>query len=135
MTEMRSSARRYLAVGATGIAALVGGCTIEGTGDSVAVLTIVSGSQQTVKVGQTSAQPLVVKALDVNGLGMSDVEVTWDLEANAGTVSASSTFTDETGQASVTYTAPATPGNVQINATADNLTVTFNLVIAPLSGS
>ncbi len=128
-------ARRYRAFGTIGIAAFIGSCSLDTTPEGLSVLAIISGSQQTVKVGAMSAQPLVVKAFDVNGLGMSDVEVRWTIAANAGTISASKTVTDDSGQSSVTYTAPSTPGDVQIRATADNLSVTFNLTVEPLSGT
>lgn len=134
---MRSFAmkKRYWAIGAIGIAAFVGSCSLDTTPEGLSVLAIISGSQQTVQVGAMSAQPLVVKAFDVNGLGMSDVEVRWSVGSNSGTISASKTVTDDSGQTSVTYTAPSTPGNIQVRATADELTVTFNLIVVPLSGS
>ena len=126
--------KRSRAAAAVGIAAFISSCSLDTTPEGLSVLAIISGSQQTVTAGAMSAQPLVVKAFDVNGLGMTDVEVRWTV-ANGGTVSASKTVTDDSGQTSVTYTAPSTPGNVQVRATADELTVTFNLIVVPVSGS
>lgn len=124
---------RLRAIGAAGIAALVAACTLD-TSAGVWVISIVSGSPQTVKVGAV-AQPLTVRVFDVDGLGLSDVDVDWVVVANAGSVSPARTVTDDTGQTSATYTAPSTPGNVQIQATAEGLTVTFNLVVEALSGT
>ena len=121
--------KRFRAVKAIAIAAIIGGCSLDTTPEGLAVLAIISGSQQTVKAGAMSAQPLVVRAFDVNGLSMKDIEVRWTVATNSGTVSASRTLTDDTGTTSVNYTAPSTPGNVQIRATAEELTVTFNLVV------
>lgn len=126
-----SGHKTFWTVKAIAIAAIIGGCSLDTTPEGLAALAIISGSQQTVKVGAMSAQPLVVRAFDVNGLSISDIEVRWTVAANGGTVSASRTLTDDTGTTSVNYTAPSTPGNVQVRATADELTVTFNLIIEP----
>ena len=60
---------------------------------------------------------------------MEGVTVDWDVPGNGGALSATTTVTDDTGTASVTYTPPSAPGTVQIRATAEGLTVTFNLTI------
>lgn len=125
----------YQFVGAIAIAALAGGCNLDtGTQEGLAVLAIISGSRQNLEVG-ARAQPLVLKAFDFNRAGMRDVQVDWTIAANAGTISASGTVTDDGGETSVNYTAPSTAGDVQILARAEGLTVTFNLLVAPLSGS
>ena len=127
--------KRYRAVGAMAFGAVVGGCSLDTTPEGLSVLAIISGSQQTVKVGAQAAQPLVVRAFDVNGLGMPGLNVDWDIATNAGTVSSSRTVTDDTGTTQVNYTAPSTAGNAQIRATTGGLTVTFNLIVEPLSGT
>jgi hypothetical protein len=88
-----------------------------------------------VQVGANSAAPLVVRAYDENASGIPDVDIDWSVLNNGGSVSAGATTTDDTGTAQVSYTAPSTPGNVQVTATTEGLTVTFNLTIVAASGN
>jgi hypothetical protein len=111
------------------------GClTISTADEGVAVLTVVSGNEQNVQVGTTAASPLVIRAFD-NGAGpMGDVEVKWTTSpSSGGTVSESSTTTDETGFTQINFKAGTTPGQVFVRATADGLTISFtiNVVAAP----
>jgi hypothetical protein len=73
-----------------------------------------SGDQQAVADGGVSA-PLVVKAVDQYGNGVPNVLVTW-IDQAGGTLSATSTTTDENGLAQVTLTADANPESYTIVA-------------------
>ncbi|HEX6574426.1 MAG TPA: hypothetical protein VF042_05595 [Gemmatimonadaceae bacterium] len=119
--------------GAAAIIVLGGGCLdVNDDPGKVAVLAVVSGSQQNVEVGKAAAQPLVVRAYNNSALGLEGKEIEWT--ASAGTISASRTTTDDTGASQVTYTAPNLSGTAQVRATSDGITVTFTLTIVAASG-
>jgi len=124
------SLKGFRLIAAVALATLGAGCSLDTVPKGLAVLAIVSGTQQNIQVGKAGA-PLVVKAFDVNGLGMEGVKVDWTIPANSGTISSTRTTTDDTGQTSVDYTAPSNAGQVQVRATAENISVTFNLIISP----
>ena len=65
-------------------------------------LTVVSGQAQSGIYGQALAQPLVVSVTDASGAPVANAAVLWS--ATNGTLGASSTLTDATGQASNTWT-------------------------------
>ncbi len=100
-------------------------------------LTKISGDNQSVAAGATLPNPLVVKVKDQYGAAMSGVTVAWEVPTADGSVAATTTKTDGAGNASgrwtlgthigahslqasvvgisstVTFTATATPGQVQ----------------------
>jgi adhesin/invasin len=78
--------------------------TITATGVAAAAsgLTSVSGNNQTILIGATSA-PLVVHVADANGNPVANATVTWTVSAG-GALSASSTTTDANGNTQVTVT-------------------------------
>jgi hypothetical protein len=128
--------KRYGVLGAIAVAFSGGGCfSLDTAQEGLALLAIISGTQQTIQVGSTNAAPLVVRAYDANAIALQDIKVDWTVPPNSGTVSATRTLTDDTGTSSVTYTPPSSPGTVQVRATAEGISVTFNLIIAPASGT
>ena len=131
-----SSLKRYLVLGAIGLLSLAGGCvSLDTSVEGLAVLAIISGNQQTVQVGAVAPAALVVRAYNQNAIALPDIDVDWTINTNGGSLSAASTVTDDTGTSSVNFTAPSTPGNVQVRATAEGLSVTFNLTVIAASGS
>ncbi len=97
------------------------------------LVNIVSGNNQSVNPGQTSA-PLVAKVTDSTGaVPIGNTTVTWTVSpAGAATLSRSSTTTDSTGQAQTTVTfSPSAVGQVSVKAalTGSNssISTTFTL--------
>ncbi|HEY5021430.1 MAG TPA: Ig-like domain-containing protein [Gemmatimonadaceae bacterium] len=68
------------------------------------VVTKVSGDGQQVLLGQTAPAPLVVSVTDANGGPLAGVQVNWRIVSGGGTLSSSSSTTDQSGNASVTWT-------------------------------
>jgi hypothetical protein len=79
-----------------------------------------SGGVQTI-APSAQAAPLVVTVRDQEKDPIGGITVLWNIESGAGTLSATSTTTDDNGNASVTYTAGATVGITKINATVPAL--------------
>ena len=89
-------------------------------------LVMVSGNAQSGKAGSTLGQPFVVKVSDGSGAAMSGVDVAWAVVTGEGSLSASSTKTDASGQARVSYTLGSTAGTNQVKAMVGSLpAVTF----------
>lgn len=129
---MNSNHFRRFAPRALAIAALVlvGGClSIEQSADELAVLLIVSGNNQNVPIGSTTAAPLVVRALDNSAAPLPGATVTWTVAQGSGSVSAATTITDDSGQASVTFAPGTTTGTTTVKASSEGLTVTFTLEV------
>ncbi|HEY9229536.1 MAG TPA: Ig-like domain-containing protein [Gemmatimonadaceae bacterium] len=101
--------------------------TITATGIPAAFanLTLVSGDNQSIPVNTTS-QPMVVKAVDANGNGISGATVTWTTTNVGGTLSATTTTTDASGNASVTLTAGPNAGPYSVTATSGTSSIVFN---------
>jgi hypothetical protein len=68
------------------------------------VVAKVSGDAQQVLVGQAEPAPLVVSITAVNGDPIAGTQVNWGIVSGGGTLSASSSTTDQSGNASVTWT-------------------------------
>jgi hypothetical protein len=104
------------------------GCLSVGEGpDGIAVLVIISGNTQTLAPGSTNAAPLVVRALDASAAPLPGATVTWTVSQGSGTVSAATTITDDSGEASVNFTPGNATGANQIKASSSGLTVTFQI--------
>ncbi|MES2179970.1 MAG: Ig-like domain-containing protein [Gemmatimonadota bacterium] len=82
-------------------------------------ITVVGGSGQRDTVGKPLALPLVVRVTDDFGNSLQGIPVSWTRNGGSGAVSAASSVTDATGQASVTYTLGSTAGNESIVAALD----------------
>lgn len=107
---------------AAGVVAL-GACSKSSTGPLVpSLFTIVSGDSATATVSSALSAPLVVQVSDQNGNPLSGVPVSWSVISGSGTLSADSTTTDATGQASVTWTLGALVGAQSVEADIANFT-------------
>lgn len=128
-----ASLRRSISLGLSAVAlTLATGClSIEQGNGGLAILTIISGNGQTLTAGSTaSSQPLVVHGIDNGAVPLEGVTVIWSIAQGGGTISANTTSTDASGNASVTYKPGATAGTAQIKATAEGLSVTFTHTIS-----
>jgi len=110
-----------------------GGVAVTGTGTIInddrtppAALVIVSGNNQQGRLGQTLAQPLVVRLVDQNGTPFPGVAVQWRVTKGDATLNPTSGTTDAQGLASTTVTLNSV-GAVEVTVTADRFTVKFTL--------
>jgi hypothetical protein len=95
-------------------------------------LEIISGNDQDLVIGQTSAVQLIVRAVSQDATGAAGVTVNWTIAMGGGSLSAPSSVTDGAGAAAVNYTPGNTAETVFIRARAEDLSVTFTLnVITP----
>jgi adhesin/invasin len=114
--------------GADSLQALVGGAVWVDVGataqpGAVASLQKVSGDQQNVPDGSTSA-PIVVEALDQYGNVVPNATITW-MDENGGALSTTSTTTDSSGKATVTLATDQAPETYTIVAEDGSVQVTF----------
>ena len=89
-------------------------------------LGIVSGNNQSANNGTQLPASLVVSVEDQYGNGVPNVTVTFSDQGAGGSFSTTTPVTNSSGQASVTYTLPSQPGNIQISATVNSLLVDFS---------
>ena len=95
-------------------------------------VTAVSGNDQTLAPGTQITSPLIVSVLDQDGAEMPGVTVTWAIANGEGTLSVTTTTTDDTGMATNTsFSSGADAGSTVITATAGSLTpIQFTVVVA-----
>jgi hypothetical protein len=82
-----------------------------------------AGDQQTTAVGQAVPQPLAVRVLDANNVGISGATVTFTASTSDGTTGTPSATTGADGIASTTFTVLAS-GAVQVTAAVATTTLT-----------
>jgi hypothetical protein len=102
------------------VAAAAGGCSQPTRVRRPAGLMYVSGNGQSGVVGQALPNPLVVKAVDLDGAGIPGEGVTWKITGGGGRVNGDTgwalTTTDQAGQAMVTLTLGPTAGINTVSA-------------------
>jgi len=95
-----------------------------------ASISIVSGDNQTVKVGQNFPQPLVIVVRDAAGQPVSGALVDWATQVGDGRM-----VTDANGQSSATYYLtsnwPIGPGTITVSVTGFSFSVTFKYNAVP----
>ena len=99
-------------------------------------LVVASGNAQTGVAGEALASPVVVRAVDRFGRGVSGVAVHLFAEPSAGVPTAASATTDASGQLGLTWVLGETAGPKSITAEATavpNLTITATAVAGPPS--
>lgn len=110
------------------VASLAGGATVTITATGVAgpaaTLTIVSGNNQSITAGNTS-DALVVQAADQYGNLINGQSIAWT--TNDGTLGASPTTTDATGQSSTTLSTGATAEVYVVTASAGSASAQFTI--------
>lgn len=123
-------------VAVAGILTLAGCRTIPDLSERVGLFQVVDGNTQTIPTGTTAPIPLTVRTFDEPRNPLPGIQVHWVISTGGGTLSSSTSTTDNTGTASVTYTAPAQPGPVTVQATVPpELTVHFTLTVVAATGS
>ena len=111
----------------------VGGCTLN-TDVNVGpagMIKVPDGDGQTAPTNTPLPIPLSVIVVNQFGERLHDVVVNWTIASGGGTLSATSSVSDELGVATVNYTTGATAGQVIIGARASNgiLFVTFSVTV------
>lgn len=96
--------------------AILAGCGESSTEPDTRTLTLqrVSGDAQTATVGTQLAQPLVVRAVDPDGIPVSGREIQFSVVSGGGSVSPSEATTNADGQVSVSWTLGTAAGASQI---------------------
>ena len=93
-------------------------------------VTAVSGNDQFAVVGSPAANPLVVLVSDQNGSPLPNTPVSWKVTSGGGSVTDTSSTSDASGHATVSYTAGARPGAATVVATVAQLwTASFTVYI------
>lgn len=82
------------------------------------VLTIVSGDAQSGLTGSAAAAPLVVLLVDGGGNPVAGQAIVWSVTSGTANLTGSSSTTDATGHASMTFSYGTTPGPITVNASA-----------------
>lgn len=103
-----------------GLLALVG-CSLATDPSRPQILAITGGDMQSAIVGTPLPAPLTVVVIDQNDIAVPTITVTWAITSGGGTLSATTTQTDDNGVASVTYTAGPTAGSAAITATVSGI--------------
>jgi len=108
----------------------VSGCTLNTDVSGPAAIIKVTGDLQSAPTNTTLPTPLAVIVTTQFGERLQNVTVTWTIASGGGTLSATSTQTDDTGVASVTYTTGTTAGPVVIQARVQGLPpLAFNITV------
>ena len=89
-------------------------------------LSKVSGDNQSGVSGTVLANPFVVEVRDENLSVLEGISVTFTVTAGDGTLSVTSTTTDENGRAESTLMLGPKPGANTVEANAEGITVSFN---------
>jgi len=93
-------------------------------------ITAVSGNDQSAAVGTAVSNPLVVLVVNATGAPFSGATVTWTVTGGGGSVSDSTSVSDATGHATMTYTAGSSPAVATVVATVAQVwTTTFTVYV------
>lgn len=126
MTQSRLRyARAFATIGAVAITAAAAACGDKNDSNTAPLVgttaTINTGSDaQTGVAGQALAQPISVHVVDQNGAAFVGGTVTWTVMSGGGSVSAPTSTTSATGDATVTWTLGNTAGPDSLKADLGN---------------
>ncbi|MEP7383747.1 MAG: Ig-like domain-containing protein [Gemmatimonadota bacterium] len=99
-------------------AAVLLACNDPASSTSAGSIRRVTGDSQTVVAGAALAAPMVVQVLAQSGDPLAGAVVSWTLAtASTGTLAASTSTTDASGQTSMDFTAGTIAGSVDVGAT------------------
>ncbi len=109
--------------------------TVSGTGTIVndderpaATIAIVSGNNQSARLGQKLAQPLVVRVTNSIGDPVRGISVQWSVTTGSATLDATSSTTDAKGEASTNLTVNSV-GPIIVRASAAGIVAPVNFTI------
>jgi len=133
--NLRPPHRAWKSLGLLAVAFAVGACNSTSGPDVPQGISAVSGNDQYAAVGSAASNPLVVLVVDPSGTPFSGATVSWTVTGGGGSVSDSTSTSDASGHAAMTYTAGATPGVATVVATVAQVwTTSFTVYVeAPSS--
>ncbi len=99
------------------------------TPDTASGVSVVSGNNQTAAQSTLLPKALVAKVTDQYGNLISGASVSFSDGGAGGSFSANPATTGKTGTASVSYTTPANPGSVTVNATLSGVSTPANFTV------
>ena len=127
--------RAFTILMALPLLAATGCLSISDPGEGLAVFTVTGGNNQVVVINTAATDPLSVRAIDETTGGLPGVQVQWSIVSGTGTLSSTSTVTDDGGVSSISFTAGSETGPVLVRAQAEDLRVTFTVeVVSQLPG-
>jgi len=95
----------------------------------------ISGNEQSARVGEELAEPLVVRLVDGEGNGVGGRAVTWVVGAGGGSVPSTTTTTGGDGEAQTRWTLGPTPGTNTLSAVVSGVGVVVFTATATDGGS
>jgi len=131
---MLRSVRRFAAIPRFALLAasvLLGGCSLDTDVSDPSAMIRYQGDNQT--VAPSTPLPTDLGTIVVNQFGerIKNVTVNWSIVSGGGTLGATSSITDDSGIASVSYTSGTTTGTVIIQAKVTGLLpLTFTVTVA-----
>ena len=131
---MLRSVRRFAAIPRFALLAasvLLGGCSLDTDVSDPSAMIRYQGDNQT--VAPSTPLPTDLATIVVNQFGerIKNVTVNWSIVSGGGTLGATSSITDDSGIASVSYTSGTTTGTVIIQAKVTGLLpLTFTVTVA-----
>jgi hypothetical protein len=120
-----------LALVALALVLALGACNSSAEGPPVpAGVAAVSGNSQFAVVGGPAANPLVVLVTDQNGSPLPNTTVSWSVTSGGGAVADTTSKSDASGHATMTYTAGPRTGAATVVATVAQIwTTSFTIYI------
>lgn len=110
-----------LAVIEASLGEVVGSAEVTVPSTAPGSISAISGGSQTATVGATLPQPLGVRVLSTGGDPMEGIAVQWAVTRGGGNVSATSTRTNASGEAQVSWTMGTTAGAGEVTASVSGL--------------
>ena len=112
--------------------AVMAGCTLATDVNKPGAIVRYSGEGQSAPINTPLASPLQLIVVNQFGEPLRNVNVNWSIVAGAGTLSANTTQTNESGIAEVNYTTGPAAGTAMINAQVHGiLPLSFTATITP----
>ena len=129
LKRQRLVSRILMLVVATAV--LSTGCSLDTDIGGPTAIVILNGQNQTAATSTTLPTAFTVVVVGSFNVPIPDQPVTWSIVAPGdGSLSTTSSVTDQNGMASTTYTTGSTTGTVKIQASSNSLTpVLFNVTV------
>ncbi len=130
----RQSRFMFRMLAAVAMVAVSGCLNVPDAPKGLTALAAVSGNHQTIPLGASTTQPLVVRAYDETAAPMAGVTIVWAIAQGSGSLSVATSTTDVNGEASTVYTPGSVAGTVYVTSTANQaLQIFFTEQVVPNS--
>jgi hypothetical protein len=121
MFNPRRSAAAFRAAMLVVCTVAMNACSLTTDNEGPSTMTITGGDAQTAPPNTALPLPLAVVVVNQFGEPLKDITVTWAIYSGGGSLSASSSVSDENGAAAVNYTTGPTAGNAIVTASVHGL--------------